>query len=429
MPDPYPHSDWYDQSLPASSALSAPPAPQRKRNKTGNFVTLAVCALTLVTACVYAFTDRDGGSGIPAIEPPFAAGEISPGPKDYRSFFDEYYDGAETADRSLVRRERGNPGVTVSLTSAEGREELLLPELYRQNAPSIVGIKAGFEDISGYSWGSGIVLSADGYILTNQHICSGASTASVVFPDGTEWEAALIGEDYQTDLAVLHIDRDDLTPAEFGESEALSIGDRVAVIGNPMGAYLSETLTDGIISGLNRSISVGGRQMTLLQTNAAMNEGCSGGPLLNMYGQVVGVINVKLVNNYYGAATIEGLGFAIPSATVKMVADQLIASGAVLGRPALGVVLGAIPENVAEYFGLPEGLYVYSVFEGSDAARQGLRPGDILLRIDGREVRANSEVLALREARAVGDTLTLTLWRDGNTFERAVILCDQSELD
>ena len=424
MPDMYPHSDWYDQSLPLPLP-AAPPAPPARR-KTGKFISITVCALTLAAACVYAFTDHLDRGGIWAREPVSSAGELSPG--DYRSFFEEYYANAgTTTDRSLVRRERGDPGVTVSLASAEGREELLLPELYRQNAPSIVGIKAGFTDHGGYSWGSGIVLSPDGYILTNQHVCSGASTATVVLSDGTEWEAALIGEDYQTDLAVLRIDQEDLTPAEFGDSGALSIGDRVAAISNPMGAYLSETMTDGIISGLDRDVSVNGRKMTLLQTNAAMNEGSSGGPLLNMYGQVVGVINMKLVNAYYGGVTIEGLGFAIPSATVKTVADQLIAEGAVLGRPAIGVVLGAVPAEIAEYYGIPQGLYVYSVNEAGDAARQGVRAGDILLRLDGQEVHATGEVLSPYEAYAVGDTVTLTLWRDGHTFERSVTLCDQSE--
>ena len=427
MPNQYPRNDWYDQSLPETPAAPVPPA-RRKTGKTEKFVTLTVCALTLAAACVYAFTDRSGGDGIWAREPVSAVGELSPG--DYRSFFEEYYESVGTAaDRSLVRREQGDPGVTVLLASAEGREELDLPELYRQSAPSIVGIKAGYEDRAGYSWGSGIVLSADGYILTNQHVCSGASTAAVVFSDGTEWEAALIGEDYQTDLAVLRIDREDLTPAEFGESEALSIGDRVAAIGNPMGAYLSETMTDGIISGLDRDVTVNGRKMTLLQTNAAMNEGSSGGPLLNMYGQVIGVINMKLVNAYYGGVTIEGLGFAIPSATVKTVADQLIAAGAVLGRPAIGVVLGAVPAEIAEYYEIPRGLYIYSVDAHSDAARQGVRAGDILLRLDGQEVHATGEVLQPYEAYAVGDTVTLALWRDGHTFERAVTLCDQSELN
>ena len=436
MPN-YTHSDWYDQSLPASPAAApaAPPRqPQRKRRRKkgpGKIISITVCAVTLVAACVYAFTDRSDGDGVWMRDPVSAIGEtlLPPPPNDYRSFFEEYYASAETTtERSLVQRERGDPAVTVYLVSAEGRETLDLPELYRQTAPSIVGIKAGFPDSSGYSWGSGIVLSADGYILTNQHICSGASTASVLLSDGTEWEAALIGEDYQTDLAVLHIDRRGLTPAEFGDSGTLSIGDPVAAIGNPMGAYLSDTMTDGIISGLDRDVTVNGRKMTLLQTNAAMNEGSSGGPLLNMYGQVVGVVNMKLVNAYYGGVPIEGLGFAIPSATVKTVADQLISDGAVLGRPALGVVLGAIPTEIAEYYEIPKGLYVYSVNGKSDVARQGIRAGDILLCLDGQEVHTTGEVLQPYESYAVGDKVTLTIWRDGNTFERTVTLCDQSEL-
>lgn len=178
--------------------------------------------------------------------------------------------------------------------------------------------------------------------------------------DDREFEAKLVGMDGVSDLAVLKIEAEGLSPAEFC-SDQVSVGDAVAAIGNPLGAELRGTLTDGIISAISRDISYNNHSMTLLQTNAAINDGNSGGPLINMHGQVVGITNMKMKAANSSATGIEGIGFAIPVSTIKTVVDELISEGVVTGRPAVGITVGQIPDSAASYFEIPEGLYVSAV--------------------------------------------------------------------
>jgi serine protease Do len=248
----------------------------------------------------------------------------------------------------------------------------------------------------------------------------------IILPDDTEYPALLVGEDAQMDLAVLKIDADGLHPAVFGDSRELSVGDSVVAIGNPLTDSLSGTMTNGIISAIDRSVSLNNHPMTLLQTNAALNEGNSGGPLFNMYGQVIGVTNLKMANPY-SEVSVEGLGFAIPSLTVKAVTDQLIASG-VYVRPGIGITVGAIAAEDAEHYDLPDGLYISSVSPTSDAAAKGVLAGDILTHVNGIAVRRTDDVLAIRDAMQIGDTMTLTIYRDGETFDIEIELFDLSKL-
>lgn len=345
-------------------------------------------------------------------------------PRDYRDAMGELFALMDTGESgSRMERVEGNSEAGIVLVSAGEREELSLQELYLNCIDSIVGVKSYYEDRSGYGWGSGIVMSEDGYILTNQHMVDSAVRAVVVLSDDREYEALLVGEDEQTDLAILKIGARDLQAAEFGDSDELCTGDRVAAIGNPLGSNLSGTMTDGIISAINRDVMLNGRRMTLLQTNAAINSGSSGGALVNMYGQIVGVTFMKMA----GVST-EGLGFAIPSATVKAVTDQLLSGGAVAGRPGLGLTLGGVTEAMAEYYGVPRGVYVFAVAPECDAAAKGVLPGDIVMKIDGKEVRGTSDVLGMRDALSVGDIMTLTIWRDGAVLDVDVVLVDQSTL-
>ena len=269
-------------------------------------------------------------------------------------------------------------------------------------------------------------MRADGYILTNEHVIDGATRAAVVLADGTEYGALLVGEDTQTDIALLKIDADGLPAAVFGSSDELTVGDGVVAIGNPLSDQLSGTMTDGIVSAISRSISVNGRTMTLIQTTAALNQGNSGGPLFNMYGQVVGITNMKMSGS--SSVAVEGLGFAIPSATVKAVADQLLANGEVAGRPGIGITVGAITDALRERYELPGGLYVSAVSEGSDAEAKGVQVGDVLTAVDGQPVSATDDVLAIRNAHSIGDKLSLTLWRDGEEFTVEVELQDLNRL-
>lgn len=406
---------------------------EEKPRHTGLKVTMiAVFVLVLIAASVYIVNDDvrlpwdrapqsiDWDLFIPGLFP--SAGSPEETPQDYRDVFNALYAPAEETGSRMERTE-GSPEAGVTLVSAADREALSLQELYQRCIDSIVGVKTYFEGSSGYGWGGGIVMDKDGYILTNQHMVDGAVRAVVVLPDNREYEALLVGEDAQTDLAVLKIGARGLTAAEFGDSDELLVGDPVAAIGNPLSSSLSGTLTDGIISAIDRDVLLDGRHMTLLQTNAALNSGSSGGALVNMYGQVVGVTFMKMAG-----ASLEGLGFAIPSATVKTIADQLLSDGAVMGRPRLGLTLGGVTEAMAERYGVPRGVYVYAVAPECDAAAKGVRPGDILTKIDGKEVYSTSAVLEERDALAVGDSMTLTLWRDGTVFTVDVVLVEQSTL-
>ena len=406
---------------------------EAKPRHTGLKVTMiAVFVLVLIAASVY-IVNSD-------IRPPWdrdiqfigwdeffsdlfpSAGGPDDMPQDYRDAMDALFVPAkETGSR--MERTAGSPEAGITLVSTDEREELSLQELYRKSIDSIVGVKSYYEDVGGYGWGGGIVMSEDGYILTNQHMVDSAARAVVVLPDEREYEALLVGEDEQTDLAVLKIGAKGLSAAEFGDSDEVLVGDVVAAIGNPLSSSLRGTMTDGIISAINRDVSLDGRRMTLLQTNAAINSGSSGGALLNMYGQVVGVTFMKM-----SGAMVEGLGFAIPSATVKAVTDQLLSDGAVAGRPGLGLTLGGVSEAMARRYGIPRGVYVYAVAPECDAAAKGVRPGDIVTRIDGAEVYSTADVLERRDALAVGDSMTLTLWRDGAVFTVDVVLTDRNTL-
>ena len=448
--DNLPRSSWYTPPAPAA-AQKAPP-PRKKKHTALKVTAITVCVLLLLVASVYAFSDSfglhwsvrrggeekdydfsfrlPGGEEPPAEKPKETPAELPEEyDKDYKDFFSKYYTAEEDSSKtenSSIRRSEGSTEFRVSLESAAGRSELTLQALYADCVQSVVGIRASSKGKLGYFWGTGIIMSEDGYILTNQHIIAGTDKAVIILPDDTEYPALLVGEDAQMDLAVLTIDADGLHPAGFGDSRELSVGDSVVAIGNPLTDSLSGTMTNGIISAIDRSVSLNNHPMTLLQTNAALNEGNSGGPLFNMYGQVIGITNLKMANPY-SEVSVEGLGFAIPSLTVKAVTDQLIASG-VYVRPGIGITVGAIAAEDAEHYDLPDGLYISSVSPTSDAAAKGVLAGDILTHVNGIAVRRTDDVLAIRDAMQIGDTMTLTIYRDGETFDIEIELFDLSKL-
>lgn len=291
---------------------------------------------------------------------------------------------------------------------------LSLQAIYEKNIPSVVSITSYRADGSSTS-GTGVVLRADGYLVTNSHVVENADTISAQFSDGTVQEATLVGSDTMTDLAVLHVQADSLTPAEFGDSARLRVGDTAAAIGDPLGTQLRGTMTEGIISGINRDISVGGRTMTLIQTTAALNQGNSGGPLINCYGQVVG-INTMKIGDYMSTAGVEGLGFAIPSTTVKEVVDQLASQGYVSGRPSLGLEVEAISRFYQSYYGLPTGAYITGVRAGSDAEAKGLIEGDILLSLNGSVILDQDDLTQVLYSCQVGDVLEAVVFRGNKRY-------------
>ena len=275
---------------------------------------------------------------------------------------------------------------------------------------SVVGVTS--ESYDNYntqtSCGSGIIISTDGYIVTNYHVIEGANNITVALDDGTEYTAYLIGSDAYTDLAVIRIQQENLTAAEFGNSDKVRVGEIAIAIGNPTG-QLQGTATSGIISALNRNVEINNTVMNLIQTDAAINSGNSGGPLLNQHGQVVGITSAKVSLSGY-----EGLGFAIPANTAKPIIEELVRHGYVSGRPLLGVRVTELSKMAANFYRVPQGLYVQSVNAKSDAAKQGIAVGDIITAINGTAVTGLDVGVSLRNELKAGDTVTVTIYRVGH---------------
>ena len=309
-------------------------------------------------------------------------------------------------------------------TFSDEEGALCLQDIYSSVIDSVVSISSMTS--SGTSSGTGIIMSSDGYVITNHHVITGALVISVLTNDNQEFEAALVGSDEMSDLAVLKIDARGLQAAEFGDSSKLRVGDSVVAIGDPLGVQLRGTMTNGIISAINRDLTVGDRTMTLIQTNAALNNGNSGGPLINCYGQVIGINTVKMSSYYTATASVEGLGFAIPISVAKPIIDELIENGYVAGRPAIGISGDSLPSYYRTYYRLPEGVYVTSVNEGSDAKAKGIREGDIVTAINGERISSIDELNTVKNQYAAGDEVTLTVYRSGTYYEVTVTLIDQA---
>lgn len=326
----------------------------------------------------------------------------------------------EKRGETTVERAPLGDQVTMTLNPRPQTEPHTLQTIYEENIQSIVSIwgDAG----SSYSCGTGVVLTADGYIITNAHVIEGCSQVEVILQDDRSYEALLVGMDTPTDLAVLKVDAQDLQPAVFGDSDQLQVGDTVAAIGNPLGQELRGTMTDGIISAINRDVDVDGYNMVLIQTTAALNSGNSGGALINAYGQVVGITNMKM---YAYDDTVEGLGFAIPTTTVKTVVEDLIRQGYVSGEPTIGITCYTVTEEMMEAYGMPAGVCVKSVQEGSDAKTQGVFPGDVIVEANGQAITTIEELLALKESLSAGDVISFRLWRSSAYLEREVTLMEQ----
>lgn len=307
--------------------------------------------------------------------------------------------------------------------AGEAGEALSASSIYEKVNPSVVAVQV--EQNFGYSLGSGVIMSANGYIITNAHVIAGGKRAEVLLSDGSRYVAMLVGYDKSYDLAVLKVTvpGKDLPVAEFGDSDGLRVGDPAWAIGNPLGMELRGTMTDGMVSAINREVGADNGTMTLIQTTAALNSGNSGGALINAAGQVVGITNMKMMSD---DETIEGLGFAIPSRSVKEVVDQIIAQGYYDdGVPLLGITV----YTQASGGDVPAGAYVSSVEPDSDAYKKGIRPGDIVIRANGAVITSTEELLTAKAGLEAGDTLTLVLWREREERTVEITLMTRHQMD
>lgn len=384
--------------FPNPPAVRIPPAARvshrpvlrlrKKRRKWPWFLGLAALIVLICLSTV--LLDRYF-SAQPSIRAPFPSiGE------DWRY---EQQEEHSTEPPSIDRADTGT-GVTVSLLPSQG-EILDYIQIYEQAALSVVSIES--EDNHGYSAGTGVVLTQDGYIITNAHVVAGARAVRVTLSTNRILSASLVGFDAVEDLAVLKVEAEGLIPARFGDSNTLRIGEPVAALGDSLG--YRATFTDGIVSALDREVEVEGVNMSLVQTTAAINYGNSGGPLLNQYGQVVGINTIKIVTEDGSA---EGLGFAIPSRRVKYVADHLIA-GEEIKAGVFGFLVSTAPEEGG-------GFKLRSVERGSDAWTKGLRGGDVLLEANGMPITGLETLTRLKLDLGAGDIVTLTCLRDGELF-------------
>ena len=312
---------------------------------------------------------------------------------------------------------RTDPWVTMSLQPAGG-SALTLQSVYAKCLPSVVGIHADISR-SEYSTGTGIVLTADGYIVTNTHVLDGAKAVTVTTSDGTEYTGKLVGADAVSDIAVLKIEAQGLTPAEFGDSSSLQVGDDVVSIGNPLGEQLRWTMTNGIISAINRDLTVNDRTMNLIQTNAALNNGNSGGPLINCYGQVIGINVMKMGMDRWSTASVEGLGFAIPIASSAYIVNDILRCGEVQGEPVLGISVDRTPAY------LPDGQQaarVYTVDLNGPGDKAGLEVDDLIYEADGVRVETSNDLLRVRHRHAAGEEMILKVCRGGEYLTVSVTL-------
>jgi len=310
--------------------------------------------------------------------------------------------------------------------SLDVSEELSYEDIAAIASSSVVEIKT--EKVATDAWfgqyitsgaGSGVIITDGGYIITNHHVIENAKSITVVLFNGNSYEAQLVGSDKKTDMAVIRIDTEEqLTPAILGDSDVLSVGNKVVAIGNPLGT-LGGTVTEGIISALDREIVIDGESMALLQTTAAVNPGNSGGGLFDGHGHLVGIVNAKP-----NRSNIEGLGFAIPINDVKSVIENIIDFGYVRGRVALGItVIEITDERTAMSYRVDDyGVYIIKVEEGSSAHIAGLEPGDHIMSADDVVINTGDDLKEILQSHSVGDKLNLVINRSGNTHKMDILL-------
>ena len=392
-PAPAPAGSIDRQLAQAAEGKPEPPAPKRpgRRRRRRAILTLGILLLVAVIAVlVFHFTRSDA-------------------PDDSREPYPGYEQTAESQEITIPSC-RARKDLRVELAAGHG-ETLTAEEVYARVNPATVTVVCDVSDTSA-SVGTGVIITADGYVLTNHHVVAGGRNCTVTLSDNVQYEAKYVVSDEVNDLAVLKIvDARDLPTAELGDSSLLTVGETVYAIGNPLGVELRGTFTDGLVSALDRDVDVDGRTMTLIQTNVALNSGNSGGPLINQYGQVVGINTIKMMSEF---SNIEGLGFAIPTQAIRRVVNQLLTDGEIPPEPLLGITVDMMGTL------LPDGSVgarIHSVSEGSAGDRAGLQADDIIVSAGGEDVRGSSDVLRVRKNYQVGDEMPMTVWRDGEYLE------------
>ena len=338
----------------------------------------------------------------------------------------------EESTQASVVYEGSRESSIINIAQIDTNKQMTPAEVYAQNVNSTVGIRTsittnywGYQTQSAAA-GSGFILSADGYVLTNYHVVENSDSITVSLYNGEEYDATLVGCDQSNDIAVLKIDAEGLTPVVLGDSDNLNVGDQVVAIGNPLGE-LTFSLTTGAVSALNREVTLSSNvTMDLIQTDCAINPGNSGGALFNLYGEVIGITNAKYSSSSSGSeASIDNIGFAIPMNHVKNIVKSIIETGSIT-KPYIGVTVTAVSSE-AQAYGLPTGAAVRSVEEDSPAAKGGLEANDIITEVNGTAITSSSDLVSYVGEQAPGDELKLKVYRQGKTLDITVTIGEKTQ--
>ena len=338
----------------------------------------------------------------------------------------------EESTQASVVYEGSRESSIINIAQIDTSKQMTPAEVYAQNVNSTVGIRTsittnywGYQTQSAAA-GSGFILSADGYVLTNYHVVENSDSITVSLYNGEEYDATLVGCDQSNDIAVLKIDAEGLTPVVLGNSDNLNVGDQVVAIGNPLGE-LTFSLTTGAVSALNREVTLSSNvTMDLIQTDCAINSGNSGGALFNLYGEVIGITNAKYSSSGSSSeASIDNIGFAIPMNHVKNIVKSIIETGSIT-KPYIGVTVTAVSSE-AQAYGLPTGAAVRSVEEDSPAAKGGLEANDIITEVNGTAITSSSDLVSYVGEQAPGDELKLKVYRQGKTLDITVTIGEKTQ--
>ena len=312
-------------------------------------------------------------------------------------------------------------------TNRESADSMSVADVAAKVGPAVVGIvaKVPQSSIFGTNYatasGSGFIISEDGLVATNNHVIEGAREITVMLSNGESRTATVVGADETSDLAVVKMESGNYYSAELGSSGDLRVGDRVVAIGNPLGQEFAGSVTVGYVSALNRSVTDGNKTLNLIQTDAAINEGNSGGPLVNTQGEIIGINTLKMA-----ATGVEGLGFAIPMDEAEPIINDLANYGYVKGRPVIGLNGRTITAEASKYYGYPEGVFVESVTEGGAAQSAGIRRGDIITHFNGERVKSMDELNTAKNKLKAGDTVTMELDRSGEIINIELQLAEET---
>ena len=325
--------------------------------------------------------------------------------------------GSRTGKTTVQQSNR--TAATVNVKKVDGQTLMSPAEVYASTVNSVVSINCSAvstnifgQQTESASSGSGFIYTADGYIVTNQHVVANASSINVTLYNGDTYPATLVGSDSDYDVAVLKIDAKDLPAVTLGSSTDVNVGDTVMAIGNPLGE-LTFSMSQGIVSCVNRAINVEGTPFNMIQVDASINPGNSGGPLMNLYGEVVGIVSAKYSS--YANTTVEGLGFAIPINDVQSIIKDIIENGSVGNKAYMAITAGTMTQQMAAQYKInaTEGVFVYSVEDGAAGDKAGLKLGDVITKLNDTQITSMEDLSAAKKGFKAGDTVTLTVLRDG----------------